>query len=254
MKKFFIDSRIKLLFTFPIWIIRFIKINSLNRKYRKTPELITKEQRYKYILKLSKKILNLYNIDLTVNGLENLPNKGGVILTPNHKSYLDALAMIVALEQTNQEFIDNFRIPTFVGKKELKKQKTIYKAMNLIDSFFIDRGSIKDSLNTMKDFSEFIKINKTYGVVFPEGTRIKQEELGEFSSGVFKFAINSYVDIIPVSIKNTLDSYSLKRKSRKEVIVSFLQPHKAKNNITKDPNAISNQIKQQITKDLGING
>ncbi|MCU9932167.1 1-acyl-sn-glycerol-3-phosphate acyltransferase [Mycoplasmopsis felis] len=97
MKKFFIDSRIKLLFTFPIWIIRFIKINSLNRKYRKTPELITKEQRYKYILKLSKKILNLYNIDLTVNGLENLPNKGGVILTPNHKSYLDALAMIVKL-------------------------------------------------------------------------------------------------------------------------------------------------------------
>ncbi|UWV79459.1 1-acyl-sn-glycerol-3-phosphate acyltransferase [Mycoplasmopsis felis] len=100
--------------------------------------------------------------------------------------------------------------------------------MNLIDSFFIDRGSIKDSLNTMKDFSEFIKINKTYGVVFPEGTRIKQEELGEFSSGVFKFAINSYVDIIPVSIKNTLDSYSLKENQEKKLLFLFYNHIKQK--------------------------
>ncbi|MGZ9755656.1 lysophospholipid acyltransferase family protein [Mycoplasma sp. 6243] len=249
--KFTIDTRIKFLATCLAWLRRWLKLGSMLRKYKKTPELVSREQRYKFILKIAKKLIKIYNIDLAIEGIENIPNNGGIILTPNHKSYIDALVLIAALEQTNQEFIDKPRVPTFIGKEGLKKSKTIYKSMQLLDSFFIDNKNIRDSLRTLDEFTDFVKNQKTFGIVFPEGTRIKEEKLGDFKSGIYKMANNTYMDVIPVAISNTLDAFSLKRHGRIKVTVSFLTTLKAKTNITKEPAIIATKAKDMIAAKLG---
>ncbi|MCU9936016.1 1-acyl-sn-glycerol-3-phosphate acyltransferase [Mycoplasmopsis cynos] len=65
--------------------------------------------------------MKLYNIDITINGIDNLPKNGSVLLTPNHKSYTDVLAIIVALEKKeHQENIEQ-KIPTFALKGSRKR-------------------------------------------------------------------------------------------------------------------------------------
>ncbi|UWV94188.1 1-acyl-sn-glycerol-3-phosphate acyltransferase [Mycoplasmopsis cynos] len=103
-----------------LWLLR---LNSVRRmkKYIRTPELVPDFERYRKILRLSKKVLKLYNIDITINGIDNLPKNGSVLLTPNHKSYTDVLAIIVALEKKeHQENIEQ-KIPTFVVKGSRKR-------------------------------------------------------------------------------------------------------------------------------------
>ncbi|TDV24207.1 1-acyl-sn-glycerol-3-phosphate acyltransferase [Mycoplasmopsis mustelae] len=251
MKKINIRIYLKIILSGFAWLHRWFKVRSLSRKYRKQPDAVSKEQRYKFILKICQKLIKLYNIDLEVVGLENVPINGSVVLTPNHKSYLDAVALIVALEQTNPEFSEKPRIPTFVGKADLKKSKTIYNCMQLLDSFFIDNKNVRNSLNTLKDFVDFVKVEKRFGLVFPEGTRIKKPEVGEFKGGAFKVVQNSYMDIIPVAIENSLHAFSIKRKGRTTMRITFLPPHKAKHNITKDHLAIASKVQQQISEIVG---
>ncbi|WAM05698.1 1-acyl-sn-glycerol-3-phosphate acyltransferase [Mycoplasmopsis cynos] len=91
--------KLKMAFSGLLWLLRLNSVRRMAKKYIRTPELVPDFERYRKILRLSKKVLKLYNIDITINGIDNLPKNGSVLLTPNHKSYTDVLAIIVALEK-----------------------------------------------------------------------------------------------------------------------------------------------------------
>ncbi|WAM10613.1 hypothetical protein ONA00_04590 [Mycoplasmopsis cynos] len=40
--------------------------------------------------------------------------------------------------------------------------------IKLLDSYSIDPNDFRNSFKVLNDFAEFVKKNKTYGVVFPE--------------------------------------------------------------------------------------
>ncbi|WP_406613752.1 lysophospholipid acyltransferase family protein [Mycoplasma corogypsi] len=251
MKKLAINITLKQVLTSPIWLLRAWRLRSKARKYQKTPELLPIEDRYSYILKLSKKILKMYNIDLVVEGYDNLPANGGVILAPNHKSNIDPIVLIAALQKQSEEAGAMHKYPTFIAKDELNKKLMVGNALKLLDCATIDRKNFRESIQKLFNFTKEIKANKTYGVIFPEGTRVKGDELGEFKGGAFTAAQKNLNNIVPVCIKNSefaLDK--TKRKGRLTITVKFLPVLKANNFLAQDSKSIGEHVRNLIAKEM----
>ncbi|MFV8401408.1 lysophospholipid acyltransferase family protein [Mycoplasma sp. 2634B] len=254
MKKTALNITFKKIILSPIWAARFINLKLKYRKYKKDEDQFQSNERYKYLLKLSKKILKLYNVDVVVENYDNLPTSGNVLVVPNHKSLFDPLIMLVALEKKTYEANAKELIPTFIAKKELSEAKFIKSALHLLNTFFVDRNSLKQSLTEMNKFAEFVKTNKTYGVIFPEGTRIKDQALGEFKNAPFKLAQKEYLTIQPVAIIDSLHADDSKRKGRLTVTVKFLSPLKPNSFITQDSAKVAAQVHSMILNEVNADG
>ncbi|WP_262337577.1 lysophospholipid acyltransferase family protein [Mycoplasma nasistruthionis] len=249
-KKCAINTTLKQILTSPIWLLRSLSIIFKARRYRKQADTLPLEVRYNYVLKLAKKLLKLYNVDVEVRNYDNLPRSGATLLVPNHKSNFDALALMVALEQKSEEYNIKEFMATFLAKKELQSKFLTKRVLNLIDTFYIDRNSLRESLKTLDEFSAHIKAQKTLGVIFPEGTRVKEKALGEFKSGAFRVAQKEYMTIVPVSIFNSLNADSRTKKGRQTIVINFLKPLKPSNFISQDSKAVASRTKQLIEEDL----
>ncbi|WP_426461008.1 lysophospholipid acyltransferase family protein [Mycoplasma hafezii] len=250
MKQLAIKPWLKKIFLAPVWLHRFRKIWKFSRKYRRNPEQMLLEDRHKYMLNVSKKLLKLYNIDLIIEGYDNLPTKGGVLLAPNHKSNIDPFVVIAALEKQSEAYGEKHKIPNFVAKKELNDKFIVRHAMNLLDTFLIDRSNFRESIQTVLEFGTFIKEQKTYGVIFPEGTRVKGDELGDFKAGAFLTAQKNYLSIVPVAIINSEHAMDKKRTGRLNITISFLKPIKASSLINQDSKAIAEKTRKMIAEEI----
>ena len=70
---------------------------------------------------------------------------------------------------------------------------------------FIDRENARSSLKAINEAIRNLNLGHSMAV-FPEGTRSKCSQVGDFKAGSLRIAIKSGVKVIPVSIK---DSYKL---------------------------------------------
>ncbi|ATO30838.1 1-acyl-sn-glycerol-3-phosphate acyltransferase [Mycoplasmopsis bovirhinis] len=248
-----IIPKIKMILFSILWFFRFISIKRLAKKYKKTPDFVPVYERYHKLSYLSKKILKIYNIDLTVKGIDNLPKSGAVLLTPNHKSYTDVLALMVALQKQDHQENSEQRIPTFVAKEELGKSFTIKHAIKLLDTFLLNPNDFRNSLKTLNSFGDYIRDKKTFGIIFPEAHRIKTKELGEFKTGAFKVALQKFIPIVPVAISGTLDSFNSSKTSRTKVTVNFLPMIKARDIIGQEAKALATRVQNLIQAEINKN-
>ena len=67
---------------------------------------------------------------LKVIGLENIPEKNGVIICPNHTSNADPVVLAVSLK----------RQVYFMAKAELFKNKILRKLFKMVGAFPVERG------------------------------------------------------------------------------------------------------------------
>lgn len=241
----------KILFCIP-WIFRIKKIFSLSRKYRKTPDLVPPEKRSVFITKCAKKYLKLHNIKVVVKGLANVPEKGGVLLAPNHKHNIDPLIIMhaLSLKLANQDDTYPTKILTFIAKKELLKKRVMRNILALTDSYAIDRQNFRESMEALYEFGQFVKQNKTYGVIFPEGTRVKTDEIGEFKGGAFKIAQKEFIPIIPVSISNSKDAIEKAKNSKVIVTITFHKLLKPMSFITQETKYLATRVQKIVESGL----
>lgn len=123
-----------------------------------------------------------------VYGQSNLLKNSGQILASNHCSHLDPFLVGLASEQETY----------FMAKQELFK---ISKFFTWLIKFFnaipLDRNAqAKQALNQCASFLQ----QKKPVVIFPEGTRNKNNGLLPFKPGIGFLAITNQVPIIPVAI------------------------------------------------------
>ncbi|WGI36439.1 lysophospholipid acyltransferase family protein [Mesomycoplasma lagogenitalium] len=240
------NIKIKLaLFSLP-WLYRLNKIRKLSKKYRKGKEELTAQFRNDLILKYSSKLLKLFNVEINVIGKEKI-TKGGVLVVANHVSNGDSFVLFNALQASLENPKDTRRIATFLAKVELKSKKTARNILELIDTFFIDRSKIKESVKTIDDFGRFVKENKTYGIIFPEGTRTKDGEMQDFKAGAFRVAKKNYLPIVPITINNSGAIFDTSRSKKLVVDVIVHNPIKASEFSTQTNEAIASRVKQIIS-------
>jgi 1-acyl-sn-glycerol-3-phosphate acyltransferase len=140
---------------------------------------------------------------IRVSGEENLP-KGPVLFISNHQSNFDIPIFM--------SFINKPK--AFIAKIETAKIPLVASWMRLMRCVFMDRKDIRQSVEAINKGAEYLKEGYSM-VIFPEGTRSKTGEVGEFKAGSFKLAVKSGVSIVPVAISgsiNIMDKGSIRIK------------------------------------------
>lgn len=163
--------------------------------------------------------------------------EGPVIIMANHQSYLDP--PLVGTVFPRQVF--------FLAKKSLFKNALFGWILKKIGVIPIKRG--KPDLGALKRTFRILSAGKCLGI-FPEGTRIKEQEIGEIQPGAVLIALKTQAPIIPVGIKNI----TLKGKTT----ISIGKPFKLDNYYDRKLNSrekkevaeiIRSKIKQELKAD-----
>lgn len=143
---------------------------------------------YNTAMKAVRLLLRLVDIEVRVEGLENVP-AGVCIFAANHISAIDPLAFIPAIPR---------RVAILV-KKELFRIPILSRAMRLEEFVPVDRGDRESAAASIEACVERLKRGVSFAV-YPEGTRSPDGRLRPFKKGTFVMAIAAGVPIVPVSI------------------------------------------------------
>lgn len=124
-----------------------------------------------------------------VEGRENLPRKGAVILASNHRSFLDSI-FIPALVP---------RRVTFVAKAEYFDDKKTAWFFRGVGQIPIRREGGSASERALESATEVLDAGGVFGI-YPEGTRTRDGKLHRGHTGVARLALRTGVPIVPVGI------------------------------------------------------
>ena len=154
------------------------------------------------------------NIDLTVTGLENLPEEDGFMLYANHQGMFDVVAVAATWN----------RPLAAVLKKELGEVPLLKQIRLCTKSFLMDREDVRQSLEVIQSVTKEVQQGRNY-LIFPEGTRSKNGNvMGAFHGGSFRCAVKAKCPIVPVAL---IDSYKVldqKGSAPVQVQLHYLKP------------------------------
>ncbi len=164
---------------------------------------------YAFVRLLATVLLRLLWFRFRVTGAENVPAEGPAILAPNHKNFLDAFFIGLALR----------RHVRYMAKVELFKGPLAWLFLRL-GAFPVRRGeSDTEALQT----SRAILGAGGLVVVFPEGTRVEQPDaLGSPHHGAGRLALETGAPIVPAAITGTSHLWRGALPKLKRVQLAFL--------------------------------
>lgn len=137
-------------------------------------------------------LINMAGVDFVVKGQEKIPADGPVIFTPNHSGAFDIPAIVLTTTKS----------PIFMAKKELGKIPLLKSWMDAVDCVFVDRANKQSAHSSLQNAIDAVNDGRSL-VIFPEGTRSKTGELGEFRGGAMKIAMETGATVLPVLIEGT---------------------------------------------------
>lgn len=172
------------------------------------------DRKYAHIQYMMKRAVLAGNVNLEVFGVDNLPEKNGFVLFANHQGLFDVVAILATCP----------RPISAVLKKEMYKYPLVHEMARCTHSLLMDRGSIKQSVEIMKQVGEEVKEGRNF-LIFPEGTRSrKHNEIGEFMSGSFRCAMIAECPIVPVLFHNSWKVLDQPGSSPVSVQIHYLEP------------------------------
>ena len=132
-----------------------------------------------------------------VEGIENVPEEGPVILASNHLSYADWLFMPLTLDRkvTFVAKAEYFTTPGFKGWL----QKMFFTGAGQVP---IDRTSGDAASGALTTAKRVLHGGDMFGI-YPEGTRSHDGKLYRGKTGVARLAIETGVPVIPVAVVGT---------------------------------------------------
>lgn len=213
------------------------------KKWAKHIDKYPRELRFNKIRSLSQRISAALGVEINVFGLENLPKDTNFMLVSNHMSAYDPLPYLINCPSDL----------TFVAKVELLKVPLLPKAITNIEGEYIDRDNLRQSLKIMLKVEEDLKKHEKSWMIFPEGTRIRDQLLpvGEFHHGTFRPAYKAQVPIVPAAIYGTFRVLKSKPQFKKyPVSVSFLKPLMPEQLAAMNTSDIAEYAHQLIQKEI----
>ena len=188
------------------------------RRYKKLIERLKqegrKEEQRQAIAEVchiwSDKVAKHFKTNIKVINPENLPEEGPCVYVSNHQSYADILVLLnVIKHQTG-----------FIAKEELASIPVFSKWILRIGSLFILRGDARESLKTISEGVDMIKDGYSL-VIFPEGTRSRGGQMGEFKPGSLKLATKAKTVVVPLTINGSYKMYEEPGQITKHVTIEI---------------------------------
>jgi len=130
-----------------------------------------------------------------VEGLENVPKKGAVIMASNHVSFCDSIFLPLVLRR---------RI-TFVAKAEYFDDPKTAWFFRAIGQIPIRREGGTASQRALDSAREVLEGDGVFGI-YPEGTRSPDGRLYKGHTGIARLALQTNTPIIPVAMIGTREA------------------------------------------------
>lgn len=125
-----------------------------------------------------------------INGVENVPASGAVIIASNHISNFDPLVVGAAISRPIH----------FMAKEELFTNLVLRQLIQWLGAFPVRRGAADRT--AIRTAMNFLEEGKVIGL-FPEGTRSKTGELGQAEAGLAMIATKTGATIVPAAVFGT---------------------------------------------------
>ena len=128
-------------------------------------------------------------IPVEVKGVENIQKGQSYVFVSNHQSAFDIFVIYGYLPV----------IFKWLMKQELRKIPFVGTACAAAGHVFIDRKDSQAAIESLKKV-EAALVDGVSTVIFPEGTRSKDGQVGRFKRGAFQVALDLHLPIIPISL------------------------------------------------------
>lgn len=173
-----------------------------------------------------------------IKGLENIPTEGAFILTPNHQSFMDGPLAISGLSKST------LSRTFFYAKKEHVRsalRRMIARNHNII---VMDMNTLSDSIHQL---GQALNQGKNL-VIFPEGTRTHNGNVGTFKKTFAILAKELGVKVVPVRIEGAFEAWPRTKKLPRphKVSVEYLPALTALTTETYDE--FAERVRQAIIK------
>lgn len=225
-------------------IFNLIRTLGLDSKYKKMKRQGEEEKAEKFlhstVFYWAKQVLKKAGVKVEAKGVENVPD-GACCFVANHQGNFDILAILASIDKPMG----------FIAKKEMAKIPLISRWMRNIRCVFIDRENVRESLKAINEGANNLK-NGYSMVIFPEGTRSKSHNIGEFKKGSLKMATKAKVPIVPITIDGSYKIFEehngwlrkgeIKLTIEKPIYLEKLSQEEQKN--------LSEIVKAEIVKNL----
>ncbi|WP_026533946.1 lysophospholipid acyltransferase family protein [Arthrobacter sp. H14] len=133
----------------------------------------------------------------TIEGLENFPADGPVIVAPNHLSFLDSV-IVQALMPRKVAFFAKAEYFTSKGPKGVLWRWFF----NGVGSVPVERGEQAASVAALKTALGILENGDAFGI-YPEGTRSRDGRLYRGRTGVGWLALTTGAPVLPVGLIGT---------------------------------------------------
>ena len=127
-----------------------------------------------------------------IHGKENIPEDKPILIIANHTSFGDPPVLAAVFP----------RPITFMAKSAFTKNVWTRSIFGNLGVVFLDEKD--NDFTALKAVLRLLKQGKTVGI-FPEGTRHRDQVLGEFKTGAAFIGAKAKVSVLPVALLNTKD-------------------------------------------------
>lgn len=157
----------------------------------------------KKTLKLAKRMERVAGVTYDIAGRENIPAKGAVIYIGNHQGLFDAPLMLSVPREPSG----------FILKKELGRVPLAGTWLKYLYCVFVDRKNKVQAATTVEKCVDNVRAGHSM-VIFPEGTRSKNGQIGQFKTGAFRIAMQTGAPLVPVVIDGSRNVWDDKKRIR----------------------------------------
>jgi len=138
-------------------------------------------------------LLAVSGVKVQVEGLEKISKDGSYIFVSNHLSYMDTP---VALAHIPVQF-------RFLAKRGLFQIPFLGWHLARAGHIRVPRGDARAAVKTMTLAAQTVREQAISLLIFPEGGRSRNGEMGSFKEGAALIAIRAGVPLVPVGLKGT---------------------------------------------------
>ena len=132
-----------------------------------------------------------------VEGAENVPMNGGVLLASNHLSFIDSVVIPIVAP----------RKVVFLAKAEYFNGTGVKGALSRgwfggLGMVPVDRSDTRSAMDSLDIALDVLRRGEAFGI-YPEGTRSRDGRLYRGRTGVAHLAMTARVPVVPVGLQGT---------------------------------------------------
>lgn len=146
-------------------------------------------------------------------GVQHVPRRGGVLLVSNHQSFLDPVLATLAVPRECQ----------YLARDSLFHNPVLRRVIEFFNTLPVRRGTA--DLRAIREIVRRLARGNVV-LVFPEGTRTTDGQIGPMRGGVALMARKARVPLVPTLIQGAFEAWprSAKWPRPRSVLVAYDQP------------------------------